>query len=74
MSSLVYFSSASDNTHPFVQKLGLPAQRIPFRPTDPFLHASSRKCWSCRRTAGATRAAQYRSRSISSSTTRTTVR
>ena len=40
MSSLVYFSSASDNTHRFVQKLGLPAQRIPLRPTDPFLHAS----------------------------------
>ena len=39
MSSLVYFSSASDNTHRFVQKLGLPAQRIPLRPTDPFLHA-----------------------------------
>ena len=34
MSSLVYFSSASDNTHRFVQKLGLPAQRIPLRPTD----------------------------------------
>ena len=40
MSSLVYFSSASDNTHRFVQKLGLPAQRIPLRPTDAFLHAS----------------------------------
>ncbi|MEZ0447586.1 class Ib ribonucleoside-diphosphate reductase assembly flavoprotein NrdI [Cellulomonas sp. ICMP 17802] len=40
MSSLVYFSSASDNTHRFVQKLGLPAQRIPLRPTDPFLHVS----------------------------------
>ena len=40
MSSLVYFSSASDNTHRFVQKLGLPAQRIPLKATDPFLHAS----------------------------------
>ena len=40
MSSLVYFSSASENTHRFVQKLGLPAQRIPLRPTDPFLHGS----------------------------------
>jgi protein involved in ribonucleotide reduction len=40
MSSLVYFSSASDNTHRFVQKLGLEAQRIPLRPTDPFLHVS----------------------------------
>lgn len=40
MSSLVYFSSASDNTHRFVKKLGLEAQRIPLRPTDPFLHVS----------------------------------
>jgi protein involved in ribonucleotide reduction len=45
MSSLVYFSSASDNTHRFVQKLGLPAlgmstHRIPLYSTDPFLHAS----------------------------------
>lgn len=29
MSDLVYFSSASGNTHRFVEKLGLPAQRIP---------------------------------------------
>ena len=40
MSSLVYFSSASDNTHRFVQKLGLPAQRIPLRPADPFLRVT----------------------------------
>jgi protein involved in ribonucleotide reduction len=40
MSSLVYFSSSSDNTHRFVQKLGLPAQRIPLRPSDPFLHVT----------------------------------
>lgn len=34
MSSLVYFSSVSENTHRFVQKLGLPASsviRIPLR-------------------------------------------
>lgn len=29
MSNLVYFSSASDNTHRFMQKLGLSADRIP---------------------------------------------
>jgi protein involved in ribonucleotide reduction len=29
MGTLVYFSSVSENTHRFVQKLGLPAQRIP---------------------------------------------
>ncbi|MBT1018086.1 class Ib ribonucleoside-diphosphate reductase assembly flavoprotein NrdI [Canibacter sp. lx-72] len=29
MSGLVYFSSVSGNTHRFVEKLGLPAQRIP---------------------------------------------
>lgn len=40
MSSLIYFSSASDNTHRFVQKLGLEAQRIPLVPADPFLHAT----------------------------------
>ncbi|GAB6900742.1 class Ib ribonucleoside-diphosphate reductase assembly flavoprotein NrdI [Kineosporia succinea] len=39
MTRLVYFSSASENTHRFVQKLDLPAERIPLRPTDPFLHA-----------------------------------
>ncbi|CAM5785292.1 class Ib ribonucleoside-diphosphate reductase assembly flavoprotein NrdI [Cellulomonas persica] len=40
MSSLVYFSSASNNTHRFVEKLGLAAQRIPLRPTEPFLHVT----------------------------------
>ncbi|MBT0993831.1 class Ib ribonucleoside-diphosphate reductase assembly flavoprotein NrdI [Cellulomonas sp. DKR-3] len=40
MSSLVYFSSASNNTHRFVEKLGLAAQRIPLRPSDPFLHVT----------------------------------
>ena len=29
MSLLVYFSSSSENTHRFVQRLGLPAVRIP---------------------------------------------
>lgn len=32
---LVYFSSASENTHRFVAKLGFPARRIPLRRTDP---------------------------------------
>ncbi|MET4430525.1 class Ib ribonucleoside-diphosphate reductase assembly flavoprotein NrdI [Mycolicibacterium sp. 624] len=31
MSNLVYFSSVSENTHRFVEKLGLPAIRIPLR-------------------------------------------
>jgi protein involved in ribonucleotide reduction len=35
--NVVYFSSASENTHRFVQRLGLPAHRIPLRPTEPFL-------------------------------------
>nr|WP_269810583.1 class Ib ribonucleoside-diphosphate reductase assembly flavoprotein NrdI [Kineosporia rhizophila] len=35
---MVYFSSASENTHRFVQKLGVAAERIPLRPSDPFLH------------------------------------
>ncbi len=38
MSALVYYSSASENTHRFVQKLGLDAERIPLRPAEPFLH------------------------------------
>jgi protein involved in ribonucleotide reduction len=29
MGNLVYFSSVSENTHRFVEKLGLPATRIP---------------------------------------------
>jgi protein involved in ribonucleotide reduction len=29
MGEIVYFSSRSENTHRFVQKLGLPARRIP---------------------------------------------
>ncbi len=37
MADVVYFSSASENTHRFVQRLGLPAHRIPLKPTDPFL-------------------------------------
>jgi protein involved in ribonucleotide reduction len=32
---LVYFSSVSGNTARFVEKLGMPAQRIPLHPSDP---------------------------------------
>lgn len=39
MANLVYFSSVSQTTHRFVQRLGHKALRIPLRPTDPFLHA-----------------------------------
>lgn len=31
MGELIYFSTRSENTHRFVQKLGLPAARIPLR-------------------------------------------
>lgn len=31
MGEIVYFSTRSENTHRFVQKLGLPAARIPLR-------------------------------------------
>lgn len=31
---LVYFSSATENTKRFVERLGFPAQRIPLRPRD----------------------------------------
>lgn len=37
MPTLVYFSSVSENTHRFVEKTGLPARRIPLRPTEGFL-------------------------------------
>ena len=42
MGALVYFSSVSENTHRFVQKLGLEelgiaVHRIPLRPADGFL-------------------------------------
>lgn len=34
MSGIVYFSSVSENTRRFVDRLELPAQRIPLRPSD----------------------------------------
>ena len=44
MARLVYFSSTSENTLRFIQRLGLPADRIPLRkgdeplaPTEPFV-------------------------------------
>lgn len=40
MGGLIYFSSASEYTHRFVEKLGLPAQRIPLLPKDAPLSAS----------------------------------
>lgn len=41
MSGLVYFSSVSGNTHRFVEKLDMPAERLPLRPRDPFLKAKN---------------------------------
>lgn len=35
---IVYFSNVSNNTHRFVEKLGLPAHRIPVTAGDPALH------------------------------------
>lgn len=37
MGCIVYFSSVSGNTHRFVQKLGLPAKRIPLYPNQEML-------------------------------------
>lgn len=34
MTALIYFSSVSGNTHRFVEKLGVPAERIPLYPKD----------------------------------------
>ena len=38
MGQIVYFSSATNNTKRFVVKLGMPARRIPLRPTEEPLH------------------------------------
>ena len=38
MAQVVYFSSATNTTHRFVDKLGVPAKRIPLRRNDPELH------------------------------------
>ena len=37
MGRIVYFSSVTNNTHRFVEKLGLAADRIPVRPGEPLL-------------------------------------
>ncbi|WP_124054525.1 class Ib ribonucleoside-diphosphate reductase assembly flavoprotein NrdI [Arcanobacterium ihumii] len=38
MVNIVYFSSTTNNTKRFVEKLGFPAKRIPLHPRDEFLH------------------------------------
>lgn len=40
MVHIVYFSSATNNTKRFVDKLGFPAERIPLHAKDPFLHVT----------------------------------
>lgn len=40
MVHIVYFSSATNNTKRFVDKLGFPAERIPLHVKDPFLHVT----------------------------------
>ncbi|MEQ3624213.1 MAG: class Ib ribonucleoside-diphosphate reductase assembly flavoprotein NrdI [Celeribacter sp.] len=37
MPGLIYFSSGSGNTRRFIDRLGLPASRIPVRETEPFM-------------------------------------
>lgn len=37
---LVYFSSATENTRRFVEKVGLPSSRIPLRRTEPLLEVT----------------------------------
>jgi len=37
VAAIVYFSSTTNNTKRFVEKLGFPAYRIPLRPKDEFL-------------------------------------
>jgi protein involved in ribonucleotide reduction len=49
MSLIVYFSSSSENTHRFVQRLGLPAVRIPLNerehPGRRTLHSHRSQLW-----------------------------
>lgn len=40
MTRLIYFSSISENTRRFVEKLGMPAQRIPLHAKDPAVDVS----------------------------------
>ncbi len=40
MAQLVYFSSVSENTHRFVDKLGLPAERLPLLASQPAVRAT----------------------------------
>ena len=40
MGTIVYFSSASENTHRFVERLGVMVHRIPLRATEPFLRVA----------------------------------
>ncbi|OKL48520.1 ribonucleotide reductase assembly protein NrdI [Boudabousia liubingyangii] len=40
MGSIVYFSSATNNTHRFVSRLGFPSHRIGLRANDPFLEVT----------------------------------
>lgn len=37
---VVYFSSTTETTKRFVEKLGFPAERIPLRAQEPFLHVT----------------------------------
>ena len=38
--ALIYFSSTSENTHRFVEKLGVEALRLPLRTTEETVHAT----------------------------------
>lgn len=41
MVHIVYFSSVTENTKRFVEKLGFPNQRIPLHPADPPIHVTT---------------------------------
>lgn len=78
MSNLVYFSSVSENTHRFVEKLGLPAVRIPLHGrievADPYVLVLPRTAVGARLLTSTTVAMSPPSRSSRSSTTNTTGR
>lgn len=62
VSTIVYFSSVSGNTHRFIEKLGRPAQRIPLYSTEPRCMSTSRTCSSSPPTGAATGGARFPNR------------
>lgn len=61
---VVYFSSATENTKRFVEKLGLPSQRIPLRRNDPELNVDEPYVLICPTYGGGVRVSGGNSRPV----------